>query len=258
MSQITKRKLSVIVVMATFYILLNFIPFHWWIPNQYYFFTFRLCTLLFFAALSIYLKHRNKIEIERPVRQISYYWLIPLIIPCFTNFIYVTIVGINPLDEIRADLLAMDIICDIFLSIFEDIVFVDMLNSFFLDLFECRTRKSKLYSMLCCATIFTLLHSYNFILNDPEIAVYELVFIFLITMECSYLAIYFGKEIIPIGFHILFNSIDFVAFGAIYDITMSWKYFGFSMILAFFTFFYILALAKISSLQKYRKLYYKE
>lgn len=258
MSQITKRKFHVIALMATFYVLLNFIPFHWWIKNEYYFLVFRLCALIAFSSLSIFLKHHNKIEIERPARQISYFWLIPLIIPCFTNFIYVFLVGINPLEEIEINLLIMDLFCDFFLSIFEDLVFVDMLNSFFLDIFECRTRKSKLYSMLCCAGIFTVLHTYNFILNIPEIAAYELVFIFLITMECSYLAIYFDKEIIPIGFHILFNSIDFVAFDAIYDISMSWKYFGFSMILAFFAFFYILSLTKISSLQKYRKLYYKE
>lgn len=252
MAKPIKTKLIIVIIGALLYILLNFLPFSRWIENEYGYLALRFTVLLLMSIALILLKKKNHIELEIPHHQISYLWLIPLAVPCFSNFLYVLFMDISPLGTINAGMLTLDLFTDFFLSIVEDLLFVDILNSLFLDLFNGKIRKAKLLSMMLCATIFTVIHSYNFLYDTPSVAAFELMFIFLVTLECSYLAIYFDKEWIPIAFHFLFNAIDFITFEAIFDVTMSLKYFGFSILVASFALFYILALIKISSLQKYR------
>lgn len=258
MAKISKTKLIIIISLTIGYMFLTFLPFEEWIGNEYGYLAFKFVYLFILACISIFLKKKYEIEIERPIKEISYLWLLPLLIPCFSNFLYVFLMKIKPVAEIENGILVLDLLCDLFLSVVEDTILVDMLNSLFLDLFEGKMRRAKLLSMTLCGLIFTLVHTYSFIYKAPEVAAFELIYIFLVTLECSYLAIYFDSEIIPITFHFLFNAIDFVAFDAIFEVKMSWHYFAFSMLIASFSLFYILALTKISSLQKYRKLYYKE
>lgn len=256
MTKETRKKGFLLFLLGVlFYALFNYLPFSLWIPNEYGYLSLKISYYVVLSGFLLFFKKKLELEIERPYKQIGWYWLIPLLLPAFSNFLAVFFLDIEGTKEIEGGILAFDLITDFFVSVAEDTIFVDIALGLLLDVLPFKRKKNVVLSLFITAFFFTAIHCYSFIYNDPEIAAFSLVYVFLLTMECGYLAIYFDSAWIPILVHYFFNAIDFVAFEQIYEINeYTPEYLLFCLVMLFFGIFYTLALAKISTEQDLRVL----
>ena len=238
-----------------FYCLFNYLPLATWIENEYIFLTVKI---LFYSILSFFLlffKKKLDLELERPLKEISWLWLIPLLLPALTNFLSVEFFPDIIKKDVNVGLFIFDIITDFFVSVYEDTVFVDIALGLLLPYLKGRNIHKNVLAIFITSLFFTAIHCYSFLQETPSSACLALVYVFLLTVECGYLAIYFDSPLIPILVHYLFNALDFVAFESFFEIQeITGKYVLFCSILILFAIFYTLALAKISTEQDLRVL----
>ncbi|MCR4698415.1 MAG: hypothetical protein K5762_03510 [Bacilli bacterium] len=266
MSKETKNKLIYLLVFGGIYLLMNYLLFLFipvgvesLIPEEA-----RgslpeglveiLVTMTLYAVLSffvIFYKLKLKIEIERPFKELRYFWLLPLLIPCFASLIGVALLPGSQFVMENPLLFSLDLVLDLFVAVSEDFIFVDVMISFLSD-FLPKGKYKNLLAMLIASVIFTLSRNYLFIDNSVDVTFFLLAVSFVSTFTCGYLAIYFDSALIPVGFHYLFNVLNFIVAPALFVYPVNWRYYLFVMIFVLFMAIYVLALYRISRLMKYR------
>ncbi|MCQ2798792.1 MAG: CPBP family glutamic-type intramembrane protease [Bacilli bacterium] len=256
-----KTKLLTFLPFVVLYFLFNYLPIEHWVGgNEIIYLSIKLGVYGLSAAALIYLKHKFHVEIEVPEKQISIWWLIPLLFVCFTHPLYATLFGdgVKLAEEIEFGVLAFDAGVDIFVSIVEDILFVDLYISLLMEVFK-KHKYKRVLSIFVAAITFTVAHAYTFIYHEPLEAVVILVTVFFLIVECGYLAIYFDSALIPIIAHALFNELNFVIFDQIYDVTYSdYRYATFAALMILMAGCYLSTLYRMSTLQKYRPNFHEE
>lgn len=203
-----KNELIYLLSFGGIYAVLNFIPFKLFMEEVPYL-VFRLTTYFFLMILVIFFKFRNRIEIPKPVTRLPFLSLLPFVIPCFVDILYAVIFEAEFQVSFSWFVLSMETVIDLFDSVVEDVVFVDVMISFLYYIFRDREKKN-LHSMVVSSFIFTLIRTYVFWTYDFDDAIFNLIVTWLITFACGYLAIYFDSEWVPITFHFLFNVPNFV------------------------------------------------
>ena len=247
------HKLVLFIAFTLVYALFEYLPIEHWIENELVFLIVRISFFIVFSGLIIFFKLKYKIEIERPKIQISYLWLTPLLIPCFTNFYAVAILnGGNFSVAEGTEILILDLVADLFASILEDLLFIDLAISYLYDLFPQWSKKKRHLYILIAALFFTLIHSYSFLYQELPVAIIQMVSVFYLSCVCGYLAIFFRSEIIPIIAHFFFNAINFVTFSHFYELNLSKEYFELVTLILLFTIPYVIALYYMSHLKKYQ------
>lgn len=254
--EIRKQSWILFISGVALYCLFNYLPLQIWIRNEYIYLTVKI---LFYIVLSFFLLHFKKkldLELERPLKEISWCWLLPLLIPACTNFISVEFFDSIQPKEVELGVFFFDIITDFFVSVGEDTIFVDIALGLLLPLLRNKRGAHKnVLSLFIISIFFTAIHCYSFLYSKPDVAAFSLVYVFLLTFECGYLAIYFDSPLIPILVHYLFNALDFVAFESFFEIEkITGKYILFCSLMILFAVFYTMALAKISTEQELKVL----
>lgn len=259
MEKPVKRKLTLLVCLIAYYLLFSYLPFEIWFSEK----GFQIARIIAFApavATLIFLKHFWHIEIARPHIQLKYIFLLPLVAFCFMNFLSVPIFNFSPSSEAQdAGLLVLELFSDSIAAIFEDLLFVDLFICFFLDVVH--VKHARPLSIFASATAFSLAHCYIFIyktypgdFNDPFlVSLLQIVYIFMLTLVCGYLAIYFDSAVIPVSLHFAYNVINHILFYHFYEFDISWPYVLYVSIFAFFGIFYFVALWHMSEERPYRK-----
>ncbi len=260
MAKPVKRKLIIFVTLFVYYVVLSYLPSEVWFGER----GFLIARILAFApavSFLIFAKHFWEIEIERPHIQLKYLFLLPLLIFCAINFLSVPIIGFGPSYEAQdVGLLMLELVADSAAAVFEDLLFVDLFICLFLDLFHFK--HARLVSIFCSATLFCAAHCYIFLYptypGEIEavwlVSLLQIVFIYLLTLVCGYLAIYFDSALIPVSFHFLYNASNHILFYHFYDFALSWRYVLFVSIFAVFGIFYFIALWHMSEHQAYREI----
>lgn len=231
------------------YVLFNYLPFKTWIPNEIGY----LCTeLALYVSLSffvIFFKKKWDIEIERPRKEISFFYLLAFLIPCFANLTYHYI---DTDTQARACdwILGLELIVDLSASVIEDVTFVDLWIAFILN--NTKMKYKNFFAVMTSSLLFTLVHCYTFLNNSWEMSLVLLTWVFLLTVECGYLAIFFNSFLLPVGFHFVFNAINYVIFNAMYGVQINGHYVLFNAVLWVTIIFYILALWHLSELQAFK------
>ena len=252
MTKHLKRNLIIYGIFAGLYLLFNYIPFSYLIANEYAYLGFKMGFYVILSTALIIVKHKYHIEIEVPEKQISVLWLLPLMIICFAHPLYAILFNEETYEEIEVGILLFDSASDIFVSIAEDVIFVDLYISILLEI----TKKYKYKRVTCvllAAITFTILHCYTFIYRDVFESLVILVTVFFLIMECGYAAIYFDSAVIPVVLHAAFNEINFVIFEQVYHLQdRNWKYALFLLLILTLTSCYLAAIHRMSTLQKYK------
>ena len=259
MKKSIKEKLFVFLGIALGYILWNYLPLANWLGNEVLLLGIKAGYYALLAAAVILLKHKFEIEIERPHKELKYVFLIPLVVCCLTNLVSALIFKYAPGEEAgEYGILALDLFVDLLGSIIEDLCFVDILISLLLDVLKSKYKKS--LAMILSGLIFTAVHAYSFLyLSGAEqyaLAGFQLVSVFLATLACGYLAIYYDSAIIPVGFHFLFNALNHVVFFHFFEFNIleaGWPYILYVAMIALLTFAYFNALWHMSESQGLRE-----
>lgn len=255
MHKTLKEKLFTFLPFVVLYFLFNYLPIEHWVGgNEIVFLSIKLGVYGLSAAALIYLKHKFHVEIEVPEKQISIWWLLPLLFVCFTHPLYATLFGdgVKAIEEVEYGIIAFDAGVDIFVSIVEDILFVDLFISLLMEVFK-KHKYRRVLSIFVAAALFTVAHCYTFIYNDPLDAAVILITVFFLIVECGYLAIYFDSAIIPVVAHALFNELNFVIFNKLFDVNLpDYRYAIFSFLMIAMTSCYLAVIYRLSTLQKYR------
>ncbi len=259
MEKSVKRKLFLLIGLVAYYVLFSYLPFQIWFSEK----GFQIARIIFFAPAMgalIFFKHLWHIEIDRPHVQLKYIFLIPLVLFCFINFLSAPIFGFPKAQEAQDfGLLTLELASDGVAAIFEDLLFVDLFICFFLDVVHIKHARS--LAIFASAFLFCAAHCYIFLyqtypghFNDPTlVSLLQIIFIFLLTLVCGYLAIYFDSAIIPVTFHFSYNVINHILFYHFYEFDISWPYVLFASIFAVFGIFYFVALWHLSEERPYRK-----
>ncbi len=220
-----KNELIYLLSFGGIYILLNFIPFRLFMEEVPYL-VFRLISYFFLMILVIFFKLRNEIEIPRPAKRLHFLFLIPFLVPCFADLFYASIFEAEFQVRFSWFVLIMETIIDLFDSVVEDVIFVDVMISFLYHIFRDSERRN-LHSMVVSAFIFTAVRTYVFFTYDFDDALFNLAVTWLITFACGYLAIYYDSEWVPITFHFLFNVPNFVIAPILFDYETELEYYLF-------------------------------
>lgn len=260
MAKPTKRKLIILVSLVVYYALFSYLPLETWLGER----GFLIARLIAFSpavSFLIFAKHFWGIEISRPHIQLRYLFLLPLLIFCSINFLAVPIFEFPHSKEAQdIGLLFLELFSDSAAAVFEDLLFVDLFICFFLDVVHWK--HARLLSIFCSAALFCLCHLYIFFYQTypgefdyPElVSLLQIVFIYMLTLVCGYLAIYFDSAVIPVTFHFAYNASNHILFYHFYEFDISWPYVLFVSIFAVFGIFYFIALWHMSEHQAYREI----
>ena len=272
MTRQTKNKLIYLCVFIGIYIILNYIIFAFvpqgiqsLIPEGLEVNAFRELVPLFFtlivyvvfAFFVVFYKLRLEIEIERPFKELKFLWLLPLLLPCFASLLSVPVLSSPLLHMENAGEFALDLVLDLFVSTAEDFIFVDVMISFLLDVLKDSKYKN-LKAMVLSSIFFTMIRCYLFIDTAVDMAFFLLAVNFVVTFTCGYLAIYFDSALIPVGFHYLFNALNFIVAPGLFGYELDYRYFLFVIYFVLGLGVYTIALYRISRLMKYRESYIVE
>ena len=268
----TKNKFIYLCVFIGIYIILNYIIFAFvpqgiqsLIPEGLEVNVFRELVPLFFtlivyvvfAFFVVFYKLRLEIEIERPFKELKFLWLLPLLLPCFASLLSVPVLSSPFLHMENAGEFALDLVLDLFVSTAEDFIFVDVMISFLLDVLKDSKYKN-LKAMVFSSIFFTVIRCYLFIDTAVDMAFFLLAVNFVVTFTCGYLAIYFDSALIPVGFHYLFNALNFIVAPGLFGYELDYRYFLFVIYFVLGLGVYTIALYRISRLMKYRESYIVE
>ncbi len=245
-----KTVLMLLIPMISIYVLFNYLPIKTWINSEWKYLTLKLCLYLSMSIFSIIYKKKKDIELDRPFCQINYLYLIPLLIPCFANLIYM-LIREEGVDGKFEYIMIYDLVVDAFGSIIEDLLFVDFMIYFLLNNLKCKNQNA--IAVVISGIIFMAAHCYSFLDFSPQVAVLRLVFVALLTMECGYLAIFFDSFLIPVIFHFLFNAINYIIFDFFYYVEVSEIYYAFNFLIAIMASNYVIVLWHLSELQHFRE-----
>lgn len=257
MSEASKKKLFVIALFMAFYVLFSFLPLQPWL-GEWGFLVLRFVCFTVCAGLLVFFKNRYHWSIDHPNKELRYTFLFPLTIFCFINFFSVPFFKFNlSIEAEDIGLMFMESATDFSASVFEDVLFVNLLIGLLLDLVNWKYKRS--FSVLLSAVLLTAAHSYTFLYpgefpaSDPlQVACVQEAFIFLITAGCGYLSMFFDSAVIPVAFHFLYNVCNHILFYHFYDLVVSWEYILFVAIFAFFGVSYFIALWHMSEHEVYR------
>lgn len=253
-----KQNLIIFAVFAAAYFLFNYIPLKLWIENEFVFLGIKIGFYGILSGLLIWLKHKCHIEIEVPEKQINILWLLPLLIICFAHPLYALLFNQHMVEEVEVGVLVFDAATDIFVSIVEDIVFVDLYISLLMELFH-NNKYKRIISIMIAALTFTLAHCYTFMYFEWREALVILITVFFLIVECGYAAIYFDSPIIPIVLHAVFNELNFVIFEQLFHVDESKpQYSIFLLVVLALTCCYLAAIYKMSTLQKFKPDFHEE
>lgn len=242
--------LNLLVPFIFVYVLFNYLPLKRWIDEEWIYLTIKFCLYLAMSAIALIYKHKKDIEMERPYSEISFFYLIPLLIPCFANLIYM-LIREEGVDGRFEPIMLYDLIVDATGSVIEDLLFVDFMLVLLLQ--NLHTKYAKAISVVISGIFFMAAHCYSFLEFKPEVAALRLVFVALLTMECGYLAIFFDSFLIPVSFHFLFNAINYIIFDFFYYVEVSQIYYAFNFLIAIMASSYVIVLWHLSELQHFRK-----
>ena len=272
MTRQTKNKFIYLCVFIGIYIILNYIIFAFvpqgiqsLIPEGLEVNVFRELVPLFFtlivyvvfAFFVVFYKLRLEIEIERPFKELKFLWLLPLLLPCFASLLSVPVLSSPLLHMENAGEFVLDLVLDLFVSTAEDFIFVDVMISFLLDVLKDSKYKN-LKAMVLSSIFFTVIRCYLFIDTAVDMAFFLLAVNFVVTFTCGYLAIYFDSALIPVGFHYLFNALNFIVAPGLFGYELDYRYFLFVIYFVLGLGVYTIALYRISRLMKYRESYIVE
>lgn len=246
-----KHILVLIIPVALIYLLFNYEPLPKQINSEEIYLSIKLVLYVILSFFVLFFKKKWKIEIERPKKEISFFYLFGLLIPCFANLIYHFLMPSAGHNEFEL-LLIFDVIVDVSASVLEDVIFVDLLIALVLN--NVNWKHKNLFAILISGGVFTLVHCYTFLNNTWQMSLLLLAWVFLLTLTCGYLAIYFDSFLIPVGVHFLFNATNYVVFNSIYGkIDLDVHYIVFNIVIMLMGFFYVVALWHLSELQAYKK-----
>lgn len=236
---------------------MNYIPFSSFMnTTAYLIFRFSVYVLLVFFV--IFMKHKYKIEVEKPHQELHYFSLLPLLVPCFTELIYCIIIDAETNPNFNGLVLSAEIVIDLLDSIFEDIIFVDVMIALLFDIFSYKVGRN-LFTMVLASIIFTVIRSYVFISRGLVYGGFTLLITFVVTFTCCYLAIYFDSPLIPIFFHFLFNVSNFVIAPHVFTYDIELNYYMMNIFCLVFLMLYTNLLLAISyRLNKKHHLWKKE
>ena len=251
-----KRKLIILASLVVYYLVFSYIPWERNIGQR----GFLIARLIAFApalGLLIFFKHYWHFEIDRPHLELRYSFLLPLLVFINLNFLAALIFGYSWSKEASdVPLLILELFSDCAAAVFEDLLFVDL---FICVLLDCMHFKhAKLLSIFLSATLFTLAHAYTFLYpgdfsNPMAVALLQEIFVFLLTLVCGYLAIYFDSALIPVAFHFLYNAVNHILFYHYCAFEISWPYVLFVSTVALLGIFYFTSLWQMSEHQAFRK-----
>ena len=202
MSEASKKKLFVIAPFMAFYVLFSFLPLQPWL-GEWGFLVLRFVCFTVCAGLLVFFKNHYHWSIDHPNKELRYTFLFPLTIFCFINFFSVPFFKFNlSIEAEDIGLMFMESATDFSASVFEDVLFVNLLIGLLLDLVNWKYKRS--FSVLLSAVLLTAAHSYTFLYpgefpaSDPlQVACVQEAFIFLITAGCGYLSMFFDSAVIP-------------------------------------------------------------
>lgn len=240
----TRHKLVYLIVFILMYMILNYVPFSFFM-DTIPLLIFRLCYYALMLFPVIYFKNHLRIEIEKPLKELHYLVLIPFLLPCLMDIIYCNIYEVEFNVGFSLTELLLEAAVDLFDSIVEDIIFVDVLIAFLFDIIH-KKKKRNIRCMLFSAAFFSLIRCYAFIYESPLDAMLTIFVTAIITFACAYLAIYFDSALIPIIFHFLFNVPNFVIAPILFNYSTQPEYVIFTILfmvplLAYTFFIYILS-----------------
>lgn len=244
-----KTVLNILIPLALIYIIFNYLPVKTWINSEWIFLTVKLSLYLIMSVVALVYKKKKDIELDRPFCQINYLYLVPLLLPCFANLIYM-LIREEGVDGQFEYIMIYDLVVDAFGSIIEDLIFVDYMLVFLLKNLKCKHKNA--VSVIIAGIIFMSAHCYSFLEFSPQVAILRLVFVALLTMECGYLAIFFDSFLIPVAFHFLFNAINYIIFDFFYYVEVSEIYYAFNFLIAIMAISYVIVLWHLSELQHFR------
>ena len=256
MKKKSKQKLILLVSLLCYYLLFSFLPWQSWVGEKGYL----LARLIAFGpavSILIFFKHYLGLEIDRPHRQLHRTFLLPLLLFVNLNFLSAPIFQFQKASEAQdVGLLMLELFSDAAAAIFEDLLFVDLFICFLLDVM--RFPHAKLLSIFLSASLFCACHAYIFLYpgsfsNPMQVSLLQECFIFLLTLACGYLAIYFDSAVIPVTFHFLYNASNHILFYHFFRFEISWPYVLFVSIPALLGVFYFVALWQMSEHQGFRK-----
>lgn len=190
---------------------------------------FRLCYYIVFVIMLLFFKRKFHIEVEKPHQIISLLYLIPFLAPCFVDLTYCIVYEADFNEAFAGEILGLELSIDFFDSIFEDIVFVDVMIAFLFEIIHNK-KKRNLKSMLLSSLFFTLIRSYVFLYNEIGYSFFLLLVTFVVTFACAYLAIYYDSAVIPVVFHLLFNVMNFVVVPLFFSYSIEVEYYLFNSI----------------------------
>lgn len=221
MNEKNKTLLLTFLYLLSSYLGVKLIPYEWMGPYESVHVWIENICLLFVMAFCIYEIRRQHLNLQK---QISSLWFLPLLIGCFSNYIYLLIRPFQLVDSIETTFFIADTMETIISVVIEEIIFRGILLNLFYQLVE-RPKYKNLIVIILSAASFSLMHVINFYGNAPVTVLEQLAYTFLLGIVLSTIALISSHPLLVVILgHIAFNFFNNDLFSAYFDISFTWAY----------------------------------
>ena len=219
------RKNDAQIAYSFFYLLflylgVKLLPLEEWISNEII--SMSLLAVLLLGVLYLGIKECKKAKVSffKPLTKKNV-WLLPLLLGCLVNFLFVWCFSQKPEVNINGSNLAFDILNGLIGAGIEEIIFRGLALSFFLRVFS---KRWELKSILLSALLFSLMHTINFLGNPYMNVVVQLGYTFIMGLILGVVDVVSDSLIFPYIGHLCFNLFNMTLFSVFYQLEITWQY----------------------------------
>ncbi len=171
----------------------------------------------------------------------SYFYLLPFLLLCCSNFLYVLFFRISPNVSYQSSVFFSSLFLTLIKTGIEEVLFRKLLLVFTLNLRKQRKHK-EVYTILLVSICFGLRHAINYYGSDPLSVTSQIGYTFFLSLFLTSYSILYSSTMLSYLFHFLFNLLNSLLFTSFFKIETTPKYFIFSIILGFILLLFYLLL----------------
>ena len=171
----------------------------------------------------------------------SYFYFLPFLLLCCSNFLYVLFFRISPNVSYQSSVFFSSLFLTLIKTGIEEVLFRKLLLVFALNLRKSIKHK-EVYTILLVSICFGLRHAINYYGNDPLSVTSQIGYTFFLSFFLTSYSILYSSTMLSYLFHFLFNLLNSLLFTSFFKIETTPKYFIFSIILGFILLLFYLLL----------------
>ena len=171
----------------------------------------------------------------------SYFYFLPFLLLCCSNFLYVLFFRISPNVSYQSSVFFSSLFLTLIKTGIEEVLFRKLLLVFTLNLRKPIKHK-EVYTILLVSICFGLRHAINYYGNDPLSVTSQIGYTFFLSLFLTSYSILYSSTMLSYLFHFLFNLLNSLLFTSFFKIETTPTYFIFSIILGFILLLFFLLL----------------